>query len=228
MQITANRQVLICHMDGGVPFVTSAVIVAQGSPEQARSINAFLDAVKNSMGNKLFCMEDEDVEVYGDKNTLASDYVSIEQFNLDLQMIKRVRASAEHEYSCICCSVEEFYRTYQHVPEHDFDFEVVPEDTAEENWAEAQQPFADNPVFVQVPVIEIDRSGCWHPAILHTDTIRMDGKTIIVNHSEASATVSGHRMYVVNVPRRPLSFNLEALRGFFTTCCLFRNMVLTK
>ena len=228
MQLTAHRHLLICHMDGGVPFVTSAHIVAQGTVGQAHSIQKFFDAVQNSVHNKMFVMADEDVEVQEPKNTLISDYVSIDNFSLDLQKIDRVRASVEHSYSCICCSVEEFYRTYAHVPQADFDFEIVPHDMPELDWNEAQQPFSDNPVFVEVPVIEIDRAGVWHPGVMLTDTIRMDSKSVIVNHSTGSATVSGHRLYVVNVKDNPPAFDYSTLRGFFTSYGIFRSVVLAK
>lgn len=228
MQLTAHRPVLITHMDGGVPFVTSAVIVAQGTEENIHDINLFLDAVKNSIGNHLFCMNDEDVEIEDDL-TLVSDFVSIENCVLDLTKIPRVRATSEHGFSCICCSVEDFYHSYSLMPRRDFDFEIIPQDTEEELWLEGERPFEGTPpAMVQLPVIEITRTGHWRPSILITDTIRMDRCALVVNHSSGSATVAGPRLHVVNVPDEPYVFDFKALRGYFTEYGIFRNVVLTK
>lgn len=229
MQLTSHRPVLITHMDGGVPFVTSAVIVAQGNADNIHDINLFLDSVKNSIENKLFCMDDEDVEI--DTNlTLTSDYVSIDGCCADLQKISRVRATSEHGYSCICCSVEEFYNSYSHVPQpRNFEFEIVPQDTEEELWLEGERPFGDKPLaMVQVPVIEIRRNGVWRAGVLITDAIKLDRCSLVINHSKGKAIAGGHRCYVINVADEPHCFDFSSLSPFFTEFGMFRNVVLSK
>ncbi|QQO90272.1 hypothetical protein pEaSNUABM5_00130 [Erwinia phage pEa_SNUABM_5] len=231
MQATAQKQILITHMDGGVPFVTSAVIVAQGTTDHLPAIEDFFQRASMLNSYMFFCMDDEDVEVQEPRKTLVSDYVSIDGFALDLQMIKRVRASVEHDYSCICCSVEEYFRTHNHLTTllaTGFEFEIIPQDLPEADWIEAQEPFGMvTPVFVETPVIEILHNGLWRSGIMLTDAVRMDRKCVIVNRSKGNATVSGNRLYVVN---QPDTYNLDytALKSYFSTYGIFRNVVLTK
>lgn len=231
MQLTVQCPVLITHMDGGVPFVTSAMIVAQGSESNIGRINEFLFRVYNSIANHLFCMSDEDVEVEDTaKLTLVSDYVSIDNCSLQLTKIKRVRATAEHDYSCICCSVEDFYHTYPHVPqaERDFDFEIIPADSAEEMWIESAQPFGQMvPAMLTVPVIEILPTGVWESNLMVTDDLAQDKKVIIINHSSGSVTASGFRVNVVNTGDSGQS-SFTALSPFFKEFAMFRNTVLAQ
>ena len=231
MKATAHKQILITHMDGGVPFVTSAVIIAQGQTDQLPAINEFLDRVATLNGYKFFCIEDEDVEIQEPRNTLISDYVGIDNFVGELQMIPRVRATVDHAYSCICCSVEEYVRGHDHVRtllREGFDFEIVPQDVPALDWIEAQNPFGEPTLpFVELPVIEILPNGLWQGSIMLTDAVRMDRKCVVVNRSEGNATVSGPRLYVVNQPNTN-QLDYTALKPYFSTYGIFRNVVLTK
>ncbi len=231
MKATAQKQILITHMDGGVPFVTSAAIIAQGTTDQLPAIQEFLSRLDTLNNYMFFCMEDEDVELHGPLNTLVSDYVSIDHFWNHLQMIPRVRASVEHNYSCICCSVEEYFRQHNHVQTllaEGFDFEVVPQDLPALDWVEAQNPFEKPTLpFVELPVIEILPNGTWVGGIMLTDAVRIDRKCVIVNRSHGRATVSGPRLYVVNQPDTN-QLDYTALKPYFSTYGIFRNVVLTK
>lgn len=231
MQATAQKQILITHMDGGVPFVTSAAIIAQGTTDQLPVIHEFFRRLELVNNYKFFCIEDEDVEVQEPRNTLVSDFVCIDNFVGELEKIERVKATAEHEYSCICCSVEKYFRTHPHVVSllaEGFDFEIMPQDTPEADWAEAQQPFhPDLPVLVEMPVIEILHNGLWKSGIMLTDVVNMDRKCVIINRSQGSATVSGPRLHVVNQPNTQ-NLDYTALKSYFSTYGIFRNVVLTK